>query len=193
METNVEVTAGWETYINRPGKIHQTLDEGYRFGFVGCGDSHRRNPGLCGGLTGVYAESLSSNDIMRALKEHRVFATNGSRIMIDSRANGVFMGQDAQNTPNKPRKGDNGTIALKAIGTRPIIMATLYGDGKEIKTYMGNGEKLTVNHRIRGLKKGTHWYYWRIVQEGSSPQYPGNVKVARGNLAWSSPHWVVVE
>lgn len=187
VEANVEVTAGWETYINKPGKIHETLDAGYRFGFIGTGDSHRRNPGLCGGLTGVYAESLSSDDIMRALKAHRVFATNGSRIMIDSRAGGIFMGQD---TPSKDGKGN---IVLRAIGTRPIIMATLYGDGKEIKTYMGNGKKLNVNHRIRGLKKGTHWYYWRIVQEGSSPQYPGNVKVARGNLAWSSPHWVVVE
>ena len=187
VEVNVEVTAGRETYINKPAMFHRTLDQGYRFGFVGCGDSHRRNPGLCGGLTGIYAEKLASGAIMEALRQRRVFATNGSRIMIDSRADGVFMGRDTTSDSGDIR------LVLRVLGTRPIIMATLFGDGKEIKTYMGDGERLSVAHEIKGLKKGTHWCYWRVVQEGSSPQYPGNVKVARGNLAWSSPHWLVVK
>ena len=84
-------------------------------------------------------------------------------------------------------------IALRAIGTKPLERATLIRDGVEVKTFQGDGNhELSVVHNDTGLSSGTHWYYWRIVQEGTPPSYPGNVKVARGNLAWSSPHWVIV-
>jgi hypothetical protein len=33
---------------------------------------------------------------------------------------------------------------------------------------------------------------WRIELEGASPDLPGNMKVAEGHLAWSSPHRVHV-
>ena len=39
---------------------------------------------------------------------------------------------------------------------------------------------------------GFAWYYWRVEQEGSSKHYGGNVMVALGNLAWSTPNWVRV-
>jgi len=35
--------------------------------------------------------------------------------------------------------------------------------------------------------------YWEIAQEGVSTPYRGNISVARGHLAWSSPHFVTVE
>jgi len=188
VEVGVEVCAGWGVYIENPARIHRALDEGYRFGFVGNGDSHRRNPGLCGGLTAIYAERLTADAVLDALRNRRVYATNGSRIILDSRANGVFMGGDVRAPDGSVE------ISLAATGTRPIVTATLVRDGEALKTFEAGGTRdLSLRHRDTQLAPGTHWYYWRIAQEGTSPRYPGNVKVARGHLAWSTPHWVIVE
>lgn len=188
VEVGVEVSTGWGIYISKPARMHRALDEGFRFGLVACGDSHRRNPGLCGGLTGIYAETLTADAILDAIRSRRVFATNGSRIVVDSRANGTFMGRDLHARDGKVK------ITLSVVGTRPIVRATLIRDGEEVNVFDGDGTaRLSAEHRDANLAPGVHWYYWRIAQEGTSPRYPGNVKVARGHLAWSSPHWVTVE
>ena len=185
IEANVEVTSGWDVYIRDPERIHEALSNGYRFGFLGNSDNHRRTPGLGGALTGIYAESLTPAAILDALRNRRVYTTSGSRIIVDSRANGALMGQEAA-TPS-------GQVDLECtvIATRPIVEATLVRDGQKIKKFGGKGtNRLTLAYRDQDLTPGTHWYYWHVIQEGESPDYPGNVKVAEGPLAWSSPHWV---
>jgi hypothetical protein len=138
-------------------------------------------------LTGIYAEELTAEAVLDALRKRRVYATNGSRIFLDSRANGALVGGEIRSRDGAVK------IALKAIGTKPIERATLIRGGVEVKTFEGSGKReLSVIYDDAGLPSGTHWYYWRIAQEGTPPSYPGNVKVARGSLAWSSPHWVIV-
>ncbi|MFV2062369.1 MAG: formate--tetrahydrofolate ligase, partial [Chloroflexota bacterium] len=86
------------------------------------------------------------------------------------------------------------TLTLTAIGTRPIVSATLIRGGEKIKTFPGNGTKtLEVTFKTTELPQGTHWYYWEVAQEGTSKRYHGNACVAQGHLAWSSPHWVVCQ
>jgi hypothetical protein len=187
VEANIEVTSGWDIYIRDPSRIHQELRRGRRFGFLGNSDSHRRNPGLGGGLTGIYAEALTPEAILEALRSRRVYATSGSRIVVDSRAGGSLMGQEAA-----APEGDI-DIQLDVVGARPILEAALIRDGDTVKTFAGYGSsRLSVVHHERSLSRGVHWCYWRIVQQGASPNYPGNVKTAEGPLAWSSPHWVIV-
>lgn len=58
-ETNVEVCSGWAAHMMDPEylcKIHSLLASDRRLGFIGSSDNHRRNPGLGGGLTGIYAK-----------------------------------------------------------------------------------------------------------------------------------------
>jgi len=188
-ESCAEVTSAWGIYIEQSrGRFHQLLNQGYRYGFMGLSDSHRRNPGLGGALTGIYAEDLTDKSILDAIRARRVFATNGSRIILDSRAGEAFMGTDVRSPDGAV------TIALDVMGTRPLVQVTLVRDGKEVKTFDGKSDRrLRVVFEDQALSKGTHWYYWRVAQEGQSPLYRGNAKVARGHLAWSSPHWVVVE
>ena len=188
-EANMEVCSGWGIYIHRaPQHFHGALDAGYRLGFIGCGDSHRRNPGLCSGLTGIYAESLETDAILDALRKHRCFATNGSKIILDARANGRPAGEDVTAVSGRA------TLALTAIGTRPIVSATLIRGGEKIESFPGNGTKtLEVTFEATELPQGTHWYYWEVAQEGASKRYHGNTGVAQGHLAWSSPHWVVCQ
>jgi hypothetical protein len=188
VETAIEVTAGWGVYFLNPGRIHAALKEGHRPGFIGTSDSHRRNPGLGGGLTGLYVESLSPDAILEAYRARRVFATTGARIALEARAHGVLMGQEAR-TAAGPVK-----LSLVAKGTRPLKSATLVRDGVEIKTLSAPAGALTATfeHADADALPGTHWYYWRVEQEGSSKHYGGNVMVALGNLAWSTPNWVRV-
>ncbi len=189
-EANLEVTSCWGIYLhNVPGKFHGELDSGRRLGFVGCSDSHRRNPGLCGGLTGIYAEELTDEAILRALREHRCFASNGSKIVVDSRLNGQLT-----DTPVETRSRRL-IFDLHVIGTKPIVSAILVTNGgKRLRTYTGEGtNELKLKHRVYDLPPGDHWFYWEIHQEGRSTQYTGNISVAQGHLAWSSPHFVTVK
>jgi len=187
VEVGAEVVSAWTNAGMNTRLIHRVLNEGHRMGFAGNSDSHRRNPGLAGALTAVYAEALTGEAILEALRSRRFYATNGSWIVLDSRAKGSLIGQQVE-APDGIVE-----ITLLAIGTRPIVSATLVGDGKELQTFDGTGQReFHARYRTQQLEPGRHWFYWRIIQEGGSPQFPGNVSVARGHLAWCSPHWVTV-
>ncbi|MDF1859729.1 MAG: DUF3604 domain-containing protein [Verrucomicrobiales bacterium] len=188
-EVNLEVTACWGIYIRSvPALFHGELDKGRRVGFIGTSDSHRRNPGLCGGLTGIYAEELTPEAIFDALKKHRVFATNGSKIVLDSRADGKLSDHVV-----KARDGSV-NLSLSITGTTPVTDVRLIGTGgKTVAKFPGNGTKeFYVEKALHNLPSGNHWFYWAVEQEGTSRQYSGNISVAQGNLAWSSPHFVEV-
>ncbi|MFV1995604.1 MAG: DUF3604 domain-containing protein, partial [Verrucomicrobiales bacterium] len=152
-------------------------------------DSHRRAPGLSGALTGIYARELTAESILEALRARRCFATDGSRVFMDARANNAFMGGEA-----RVKTGAEVSLSLRVEGTRVIEAATLVRDGVEVRTFPGDGTKqLAALHVDPELAPGDHWYYWRVISEGVAPRLPGNVEVAFGKTAWSSPLFVVVE
>ena len=75
-------------------------------------------------------------------------------------------------------------MAVRLIGT----------GGKTLLMRDFDGQKEgRVEFSAENLEPGRHWFYWAVEQEGSSKQYLGNISVARGNLAWSSPHFVEVK
>jgi hypothetical protein len=194
VEVGLELTSGWSNYIARNPKLfHGSLDQGRkargaRLGFVANGDSHRRAPGLSGALTGIYAEALTPESILEALRERRCFATAGSQMFLDVRAGDAFMGEETRAEHRRI------TLKLHAIGTRAITSATLVRDGKEIyKVNIEGRRDVRVEFTDENLTLGTHWYYWRIAQDITAPVLPGNLMAAHGHLAWSSPHWVVVD
>jgi len=85
-------------------------------------------------------------------------------------------------------------LTLHTVGTRDIINATLIRDGEVIHKVEGSKSRdLRASFTDRNLTKGTHWYYWRVQQDRPARSLPGNLMPAHGPLAWSSPHWVVVE
>jgi hypothetical protein len=185
-DANVEVASGWRVFIRNPAWIHRELSVGHRVGFVATSDGHRRNPGTGGGLTGIYAAELTPAAIVDALRDHRVYATNGSRVEIGARANGVFMGRDVASTGEV-------RLDLRVSSPRPLVRVVLVRDGDEVHVLPGdNRTRLEAAYTDRP-GRGYHWYYWRVELEGESPDYPANIKVAEGNLAWTSPHRVTVK
>ncbi len=185
VDANIEVVTGWGNYLDPPDKIHADLSEGFRVGFVGTSDGHRRNPGTGGGLTGIYAKELTPEAVLEAIKLHRVYATNGNRMFIDARANRTTMGQDLETTGQMD-------LSLRVEAQKPLLKATLIRDGVRIYEVQGDG-KLTLYAAYSDTPgTGFHWYYWEVQQEGEWPDYPGNMKVAEGHLAWTSPHRAMV-
>lgn len=185
VDVAMELTSGWSRYIQtHPKLFHAPLDQGQRLGFVACGDTHRRAPGLSGALTAIYARELTSEAVLEALRERRCYATSGSRIFVDARANETLMGSAVVAQDGEV------TLTLQVEGTRPILSATLVRDGREVKEYTGTGSSSLGAHFTDRQPSGTHWYYWRIAQTPETPDLPGNLNPAWGHLAWSSPHWV---
>ncbi len=189
VEVGMELVSGWGNYIGRrPQSFYDALNRGARCACVANGDTHRRAPGLSGALTGIFAEELTSEAIFEAMRQRRCYATSGSRIFLDSRANDSLMGQSVQAVENRI------SLTLDAIGTRPITLVTLIRNGEELKTFpVPGGCDFRASYEDSGLTRGRHWYIWQVSQQRVAPALPGNVSVAHGHLAWSSPHWVAVE
>ncbi|MEZ6127522.1 MAG: hypothetical protein R3C59_02410 [Planctomycetaceae bacterium] len=189
VEVGLELTSGWGNYIaSKPQLFHDSLNTGARLCFTANGDTHRRAPGLSGALTGIYAEELTDESILDALRNRRCFATMGAQMFVDTRANDAVMGSDVA------AKDRTVTLTVNAIGTRPIAEAILIRNGEQIHRVSGmNTKEFHATFTDTDLPSGTHWYYWRIQQERDAPVLPGNLMVAHGHLAWSTPHWVTVE
>jgi len=173
-DANIEVASGWSVFFNNPAKIHADLAQGYKVGFVATGDNHRRVPGHNGGLTGIWAEELTAAAIVEALRMRRIYATTGSRPVMDSRANGVFMGGDVETK-------DTIELMLAVNASRAVLIR----DGEPIHTASSFPARFTDTP-----PPGFHYYYWRVELGDPVPDYPGNMKVAHGHLAYSSPHRV---
>jgi hypothetical protein len=185
-ENAVEVTAGWGIYFLNTARIHRALQEGYHFGFVGTTDGHRRTPGLSGGITGVYAEELTDRAILEAYRARRVFATTGTRLAIETWINDAFMGGETIATKGQPARA-----SIKVRSPVPVRRVVLVGDGAEIRSFPGEQRReIEFTHELTGLSPGAHWFYWRVETEGPNTEYPGNLALAEGNLAWSTPIWV---
>ena len=83
-------------------------------------------------------------------------------------------------------------LTLELAAPKPIVRATLIRDGAGIHVVNGAGRRRLRAEFTDQPRPGFHWYYWRIEQEGISPGYPANMKVAEGHLGWSSPHRVTI-
>jgi len=156
-----------------PGNfVRDALDRGYRFGFVGSGDSHDGHPGLSqlaspsGGLAAIMSERLTREGVLEALRARRAYATNGARIILRLQLGGAPMGATVA-------AGTGGTLAVRVIGTAPIAALELIRSGKIV-------ERTTPTERAAGwdvplppLAAG-EYVYVRVTQTD-------------GGLAWSSP------
>jgi len=188
VDANIEVVSAWGNYLDPPDKIYADLSNGFKVGFVGNSDGHRQIPGCGGGLTGIYATELSRESILEAIKSHRVYATNGNRMFVDARANGVFMGNDVESN-------EEVELNLKVEAPEPLVKVTLIRDGNIIFTGQAGRKYVYKTSYTDSPGSGFHWYYWEIQQEGSCPDdgLENNMKVAEGHLAWTSPHRVFIK
>ena len=163
------------------------LARGHRLGFVGSGDIHDGRPGdslthlqekpdsynLCHtqGIVGIWAPSLTREDIFDALWNRRVFATMNHRTLLRFSIDGQPMGSEMTCTSKEL------AVHIEAASDQPIAKLELVGENQVTKE-LTPGELATEWAFDTPSPAEATWYYVRLT-------------LADGRLAWSSPIWLV--
>lgn len=179
-EANMEVCCGWGDYINKSDCFHEHLNRGFKTGFVGTSDGHRRAPGLGGGLTGLWVREFTLAGIMEAFRSRRCYATAGARIRLGFWINETFMGQTLA-------AADHLTTRVSVQAPREVETLEIYGDGEVVASLTDLPS--VFDEEIPDLPPCS-WYYAKVTMPGGFPEYPSNIAPAEGPWAWSSPVFI---
>lgn len=105
LERVLEIHSAWGTF---EWFYDEALARGYRLGIVAGSDDHKGRPGASypgaglfgvrGGLTCIYASSLTREGLWEALKHRRVYGTTGERILLRFTAGEHWMGEEFDTT-----------------------------------------------------------------------------------------------
>lgn len=202
LDWNVEVCSSWRVVIEETDFALRMLQAGHKFGFIGSSDSHRAVPGLGGALTGVYADALTPEALFDAYRNRRIFATQGTRMVIEFSAGGAFMGGVTEVEGDVP-------IRVRVAAPLEIERLNVLCDGVTVYDQEGGGEEVEFEWLDDRGGPGEHFYFLRVKLVGDpsfntdpaenylppfkcAGNYPHNHARARGPFGWSSPVWVTV-
>jgi hypothetical protein len=156
--------------------VDQQLAGGARFGLIGSTDGHDGHPGLSqlaggqGGLAALEGATADRESVYRTLRQRRVYATNGPRIILRVDVDGHPMGSavEARGT---------WTVDARVIGTAPLdhleLVRSAAASPEVVGSWTGHGE--LVAHATWSIEPTPgDLVYVRVVQTD-------------GGLAWSSP------
>ena len=172
-----------------PERIHEpiaghfardALARGYRFGFIGSGDRHDGHPGAFatnpaeGGLAAILSEERTRDGVLRALRERRVYATNGARIVLRVALGSTPIGGVL---PLAPGARSRETVFVSVAGTAPLERVELVRSGRVVDRADLSGElEAALSNELAELTAG-EYVYGRVLQSD-------------GGAAWSSPIFV---
>jgi len=181
---------GCDSMIYRPQKggfVQDALARGLRLGFVGSGDTHNGHPGMgdrqapTGGLAAIFAPELTREAIFEALRERRVYATSGPRIVLTfsvaagegaDRRSASMGGELTLLSAETPRE-----LRAVAIGCGDIRLLEVVKNGETVLRRPGQGPEISLDVEDGEPARAGDYYYVRVTQQD-------------GGLAWSSPVWV---
>jgi hypothetical protein len=133
------------------------------------------------GIMAVYADELTRQGILRALRSRRCYATTGERIILDFQVHGHPMGSEISAAQVNEKAGEL-KLAVRAIGTDTIAALELIRNNETIDRIMP--DRLDIEHVFldktfgKTLEKERELYYYvRVIQRDD-------------NRAWSSPIWI---
>lgn len=178
------------------GSIIKALNQGCRFGFVAGGHDDRgpyselydsNQVQYTPGLTAILAKEHNRSSLVEALQARSCYATTGERMIVGLQIAGFGMGAEID-TKSRPGLEFNRYLVGYAIGTQPIIEASLIRNGKVWKTLESKDTHIdfqiddtellsSFSLEPREDRPPFTYYYLRIVQTD-------------GHIAWSSPIWI---
>jgi hypothetical protein len=161
--------------------VRDVLNRGYRFGFIGSGDSHDGHPGLShlanpsGGLAAIISEDKTRAGVLHALRERRVYATNGPRILLRVALGSHPMGSTITVDADARTSGE---LFVRVVAESALERLDLIRSG-EIVDMIALEDRLevTLQTTMEDLAPGEYLYV-RVLQHD-------------GGAAWSSPIFVV--
>jgi len=156
--------------------VMAALRKGLRLGFVAGSDSHSARPGgsikepypYWGGLTAVWAESLTRRSIFSALYARRTYALTGARIILKMTVNDAFMGSEIPYS-------ENADIQIDVWAPKKIKKVELIKNTHLLKEFGPFSNECRLE--IRDKTQAPSFYHCRVTQED-------------GHLAVCSPIWV---
>ncbi len=151
-----------------PGNfVRDALQIGYRFGFIGSGDSHDGHPGLAGiatggvsGLAAIRASAHTREAVLEALRAHRTYATSGPRIYLEAAL-------EPGEVPSTR------SLRVEVAAVAPIERVDFIRSGLVASVPGEDQRDLSIEREIPALAPG-EFLYVRVVQ-------------LDGGTAWSSP------
>lgn len=171
--------------------VKDALGKGYKLGFVAGGDMHSSQPGnprlsrgpyrtlrYRAGLTGVICKGRTREEIFRALKLRRCYATTGERMILDFKINQTEMGDmlDLHQPDERLR------FHIFVAGTAPLQKVEIIANGETYREVDVYGDSMEVKCEFDAQATISPqgfptYYYLRVIQNN-------------GEMAWSSPIWV---
>jgi len=186
VQTACDVTAAWMRNIECFDIYHTYLNRGLKFGFTGSSDSHYRNPGLGGAVTGLWVTETSRAAVLEALRARRTYATAGQRLLLEFTVADAFMGDWVVVT-------DDPTIRWRVAGEDgEEYLLRVRRDGRAIheETFVGRTQGELLDETLVIHHQGEHYYYLEVISSEPIPDYKSNAAHALGGRAWSTPVWV---
>jgi hypothetical protein len=172
-----------------PGVIHEpvaghfardALARGYRLGFIGSGDRHDGHPGAFardpaeGGLAAILSEERTRAGVLRALRERRVYATNGARIVLRVALGGTPIGGVVPIAPGAKLRE---SLFVSVIGSAPLERVEVVRSGAVVDGIDLDGQlEAALASELADLAAG-EYVYVRVTQSD-------------GGAAWSSPIYI---
>lgn len=166
--------------------VVDALRLGRRFGFIGGGDIHDGRPGdelhiyqrkpeeyrrlHRQGLMGVWARDLTRECIFEALWNRRVYAATNVRIILRFHIAGHPMGSQIKHTEPVP-------ISVECASEVPISRIDLVRNGTDHLQIHPDRRQVCWSCQDQP-ETDTTWYYVRVTRED-------------GEMAWSSPIWII--
>ncbi len=164
----------------------EAIRRGLRFGFIGGSDDHRGALGdshpaarerffsTHSGLVAAYAKGLTREALWESFFARRTYATNGPRIALDFRVNGVLMGGEL-----RVRSGQQLHVRFRTRLDGFLDRVELVRDTETVQRFVGAGNQHVgfEGEFVDAAQEGSTLYYVRVLQTD-------------GGVAWSSPVWV---
>jgi len=120
--------------------VRDALLRGYKLGIIGSGDTHDGHPGQrtvnasVTGIMGVYARSLTRDEIWEAMKNRKVYGTSGPKIILNFRVGDSPMGSQI----DWPQAKGPVPILIRAVCCENIEKIEIIKNGYPIFTEPGD-------------------------------------------------------
>jgi hypothetical protein len=173
--------------VTQSGRFYLALDSGWHLGASANQDNHQADWGMERDQTGIWADSLTRNSILQALRAHRTFATMDRNARVQFTVNGAWMGSII----------NNGDLHFRVIASDPdrndrIVRVELVTNHNQILATHPVGDTNFVDWQTstRTNSGEQHWFFARIVLNDSTWVVSSPVWTAGGAaLADATPSW----
>jgi hypothetical protein len=163
------------------------LNQGFRLGASAGQDNHKANWGTStAARTGVWAEALTKDKLLEALKARRCYASEDEDLELKVLANGQWMGSEIPSSPGAP-------VAIKVSVHDPdepeatYTVQLFYDDavGGSQEAEIAESKQSVADDHEALFSHTPHpggYYFVKVIQNSSQDTWRDD--------AWSSPIWV---